>query len=75
MDVLKVIYKVFLESDKDGSGCVDVNEFVRMLRVDRTSFVERLFFMFDIDCIGFIDVKEFIVGMVNVGGEVCDNKI
>jgi serine/threonine-protein phosphatase 2B regulatory subunit len=64
-----------LESDKDGSGRVDVNEFVRMLRVDRTPFVERLFSMFDTDRTGLIDVKEFIVGMSNVGGEARDNKI
>ena len=74
-DALKAIYKAFLESDKDGSGRVDVNEFVRMLRVDRTPFVERLFSMFDTDRTGLIDVKEFIVGMANVGGEARDNKI
>mmetsp|Transcript_7122 Transcript_7122/g.23830 ORF Transcript_7122/g.23830 Transcript_7122/m.23830 type:complete len:354 (-) Transcript_7122:62-1123(-) len=72
---LKEMYKRFLESDKDGSGRVDVNEFVRMLRVDRTPFVERLFAMFDSDRTGLIDVKEFIVGMSNVGSEAKDNKI
>ena len=72
---LKEMYKRFLESDKDGSGRVDVNEFVRMLRVDRTPFVERLFSMFDSDRTGLIDVKEFIVGMSNVGNEAKDNKI
>ena len=74
-EVLKEIYKRFLESDKDGSGRVDVNEFVRMLRVDRTPFVERLFSMFDSDRTGLIDVKEFIVGMSNVGSEARENKI
>lgn len=74
-EVLKDIYKKFLESDKDGSGRVDVNEFVRMLRVDRTPFVERLFSMFDSDRTGLIDVKEFIVGMSNVGSEARENKI
>ena len=72
---LKKMYKTFLESDKDGSGRVDVNEFVRMLRVDRTPFVERLFSIFDSDRTGLIDVKEFIIGMSNFGGEARDNKI
>ena len=72
---LKKMYKTFLESDKDGSGRVDINEFVRMLRVDRTPFVERLFSIFDSDHTGLIDVKEFIIGMSNFGGEARDNKI
>lgn len=72
---LKKMYQTFLASDKDGSGRVDVNEFVRMLRVDRTPFVERLFSIFDSDRTGLIDVKEFIVGMSNFGGEARDNKI
>lgn len=74
-DKLKEVYKRFLESDKDGSGRVDVNEFVRMLHVDRTPYVERLFSMFDTDRTGLIDVKEFIVGISNVGNDARDNKI
>jgi len=74
-EALTGMYKRFLESDKDGSGRVDINEFVRMLRVDRTPFVERLFSMFDLDRTGLIDVKEFVVGMSNVGNEARDNKI
>jgi serine/threonine-protein phosphatase 2B regulatory subunit len=41
---------------------VDVNEFCRLLRVERSPFVERLFSMFDTDRGGLIDLKEFIVG-------------
>jgi len=74
-DALKEMYKRFLDSDKDGSGRVDINEFVRMLHVDRTPYVERLFSMFDTDRTGLIDVKEFIIGVSNVGGEARDNKI
>jgi len=42
---------------------VDVNEFCRLLRVERSPFVERLFSMFDTDRGGLIDLKEFIVGV------------
>ena len=45
---------------------VDVNEFCRLLRVERSPFVERLFSMFDTDRGGLIDLKEFIVGACRV---------
>ena len=41
---------------------VDINEFCRVLRVERSPFVERLFAMFDTDRGGLIDLKEFVVG-------------
>ena len=47
---------------QERTGMVDVNEFCRLLRVERSSFVERLFSMFDTDRGGLIDLKEFIVG-------------
>ena len=60
---------------QERTGMVDVNEFCRLLRVERSPFVERLFSMFDTDRGGLIDLKEFIVGAcarlccaVNVAG-------
>ena len=47
---------------QERTGMVDVNEFCRLLRVERSPFVERLFSMFDTDRGGLIDLKEFIVG-------------
>ncbi len=48
--------------EQERTGMVDVNEFCRLLRVERSPFVERLFSMFDTDRGGLIDLKEFIVG-------------
>jgi hypothetical protein len=47
---------------QEGTGLVDLGSFCRLLRVDRSPFVERLFAMFDIDNDDLIDLKEFIVG-------------
>jgi len=74
-DALRGIYKKFMDMDKDGSGMVDMNEFCRILRVERSPFLERLFHMFDTDRTGLIDLKEFIVGLCNVGNEARDNKV
>ena len=54
---------------------VDINEFCRLLRVERSPFVERLFSMFDSDRTGLIDLKEFVVGLSNVGTEARENKV
>ena len=41
-EALKKVYKQFLAVDTDKSGMVDINEFCRLLRVERSPFVERL---------------------------------
>ena len=54
---------------------MDINEFCRILRVERSPFVERLFSMFDSNLSGQIDLKEFIIGLANVGTEARENKV
>ena len=54
---------------------MDINEFCRVLRVERSPFVERLFALFDTDRGGLVDLKEFIVGLCNVGNDARDNKV
>ena len=72
---LKVIYKKFLEADKDGTGLVDINAFCNLLQVGRNEYVERLFAMFDNDRSGLVDLKEFIIGLSNVSQTGRDNKV
>ena len=74
-DALKKVYKQFLAVDTDKSGTVDINEFCRLLRVERSPFVERLFGMFDTDKTGTIDLKEFVVGLSNVGTAAREDKV
>lgn len=74
-EALRTIYRKFREADKDKTGMVDINEFCRVLRVERSPFVERLFAMFDTDRGGLIDLKEFVVGLCNVGSDARDNKV
>ena len=72
---LKLVYKKFLEADKDGTGLVDINAFCSLLQVGRNEFVERLFAMFDNDRSGLIDLKEFIIGLSNVSQTGRDQKV
>ena len=74
-DALKKVYKQFLAVDTDKSGLVDINELCRLLRVERSPFVERLFGMFDTDKTGTIDLKEFVVGLSNVGTAAREDKV
>ena len=74
-DALKKVYKQFLSIDTGKSGQVDINEFCRLLRVERSPFVERLFGIFDTDKNGTIDLKEFVVGLSNVGGSAREDKV
>ena len=52
---------------------VDINDFCRLLRVERNPFVERLFSMFDTDRGGLVELKEFIIGAARrlMAGKVC----
>ena len=45
------------------------------MRVERSPFLERLFGMFDTDKTGLIDLREFIIGLCNVGNEAKGNKV
>jgi len=60
---------------QDGTGLVNLSDFCRMLRVERSPFVERLFAMFDTDRDGLVDLKEFIIGLSNVSGDVREDKV
>jgi len=74
-DALKKVYAKFKSVDADSSGQVDINEFCRVLRVERSQYVERLFSLFDGDRSGSIDLKEFVVGLCNVGSTARDDKV
>ena len=69
------MHEQFLSIDTDKSGRVDINQFCRLLRVPRSPFVERLFGTFDKDKNGTIDLKEFVVGLSNVGGSAREDKV
>ncbi len=69
------MHEQFLSIDTDKSGRVDINQFCRLLRVERSPFVERLFGIFDTDKNGTIDLKEFVVGLSNVGGSAREDKV
>ena len=74
-DALKSIYKRFMEGAEDKTGKIDLNKFCRLLRTERSPFVERLFGMFDTDRSGTIDLREFVIGLTNVGNDARDNKV
>jgi len=72
---LRRIHSKFREVDRDGSGVVAFPDFCRLLRLERSPFAERLFSLFDRNRDGLVDLKEFIVGLANVGGDVREDKV
>ena len=61
----KKIYKRFEAVDKDKSGQIDVEEFFQGLRIEPTSFGERVFKVADVSHDGEIDFGEFFVAVYN----------
>jgi Ca2+-binding EF-hand superfamily protein len=62
---LEILYKLFQNIDKDGSGEIDLVELIHYLRLQRTKFNKRVFTIFDEDGSGEIDFREFVVALWN----------
>ena len=59
------IYAKFEAVDKDKSGQIDIEEFFHGLRIEPTSFGERVFKVADVSHDGEIDFGEFFVAVYN----------
>ena len=63
-DVMR-LFKVFQQIDADGSGEVDIVEFLNYFRLKRTKFSKRAFLLMDEDGSGALDFREFVVATYN----------
>lgn len=62
-DELRVLYDNFVELDKDGSGLIEVEEFLNFPELKNNPIVKRVISIFDMNQDGKISFYEFIVGL------------
>lgn len=58
--------RVFGKLDATGTGYVDLEEFYRFFKVERSPFGDRVFAVLDVDGSGKIDFREFALSIWNV---------
>ncbi|KAI7742044.1 hypothetical protein M8C21_030050, partial [Ambrosia artemisiifolia] len=56
----------FLAMNPDSSGCVQYQDFIRVLRLKHSHLSEHIFGFIDVDNDGIITFKEFLVGSIHV---------
>mmetsp|Transcript_18568 Transcript_18568/g.25651 ORF Transcript_18568/g.25651 Transcript_18568/m.25651 type:complete len:415 (-) Transcript_18568:523-1767(-) len=59
------IFNIFKKVDVDGSGSIELVELLVHIDLDRTTFTERIFSIFDEDGSGEIDFREFVLSLWN----------
>ena len=60
---IEALYDIFLLIDCDGSGEIDIDEFLRYFRLQKSRFAKRAFDVLDADGSGEIDFNEFVIGL------------
>ncbi|XP_027038685.1 lysophosphatidylcholine acyltransferase 2-like [Pocillopora damicornis] len=66
MDTMKELLDKFAEIDANRDGLVDINEFAKYLSLPVTSHVKHLFTLYDRDDSGFINFREYLIGLALV---------
>jgi len=64
IDTIERVWQKFHTMD-DGSGQIDFDQFCSLLEVEATGEYKQLFQLFDGDGSGDVDIKEFMLGMLN----------
>lgn len=59
------VFEAFIDIDADNGGEISIDEFHAWLSFDVTKFSERVFRILDMDGSGFLDFKEFAIGIWN----------
>ena len=62
---IETLFEVFQLIDADGSGDVDMDEFLYFFRLHKSRFAKRAFDIIDADKSGEIDFGEFVLGLYN----------
>eukprot|EP00949_MAST-11_sp_MAST-11-sp1_P004581 g4581.t1 len=63
--VINCLYSKFLEIDKDGSHEIDIDEYYRHFKMERTPWADKVFMIMDEDGSGEIDFREFVIATWN----------
>mgnify|MGYP000854724265 CR=1 FL=1 len=62
---IETLFEIFQLIDADGSGDVDMDEFLYFFRLHKSRFARRAFDIIDADKSGEIDFGEFVLGLYN----------
>lgn len=62
---LDKLFGIFSRIDTTGQGVVDLEQFYRFFRLDRSPFADRVFSVLDTDGSGNIDFREFVLSIWN----------
>ena len=63
----RVLWGIFKRIDRDGSGTIDVEEFLQWLKQPKNSFTTGLFELIDTDSNNSLDFFEFVHALVTFG--------
>lgn len=66
LDSMKELLNRFAEIDADKDGLVNVQEFANYLNLPLTRAVKRVFSLYDRDNSGFLDFREYLIGLALV---------
>ena len=73
MDFMEMAWKRFQSVEK--SGKIKFENFIKLLGVEPTGEIKRLFHLFDNDKSGSIDIKEFLLGLSNFASDDKQKKV
>jgi hypothetical protein len=62
---IETLYEIFQLIDADGSGEIDIDEFLIYFRLQKSRFAKRAFQVLDADGSDEIDFGEFVLGLYN----------
>lgn len=66
MDTMKELLDKFAAMDSNRDGLVDINEFAAYLGLPVTKHVKHLFSLYDRDDSGYVDFREYLIGLALV---------
>jgi serine/threonine-protein phosphatase 2B regulatory subunit len=72
---IKKAYKRFQATSRDSSGMVDYTEFCEILQLDPSPQCESVFQLFDANKSGQVDIREFLISLVNFSDVGKDDKL
>lgn len=75
LDSMKELLSRFAEIDTDKDGLVNVQEFAQYLNLPLTHNVKRIFSLYDRDNSGFLDFREYLIGLALVSQPANTDKV
>lgn len=74
-EFIKLVYQRFVELDEDERGFVSYEDFCFILRRAESEEMRRAFDAFDIERVGELDLRQFVVGLSMYTGSTAEDKL